>query len=70
MRKKIISTFMVFSIFSSFLFAEAKDIPKDVPKASKESSELYGKKNWQPWAVGIATVLIAATGITIVALKK
>ena len=65
--KKITTVILAFGlIFSSNLKAEATE----VPKAAKESSELYEKSNWRPWAVGIITILIAATGITLVAANK
>ena len=67
MRKKIACLLTIASLsFSSYLHAENKE----VPKASKESADVYNQKNWQPWAIGIATVIVAAAGITLVSAKK
>lgn len=63
MKKKFIYLFAVFGLlFSTTLSAE----PQEVPKLPKEQS-LAKKKNWQPWAVAIVTVLVATTGIVVVA---
>ena len=67
MRKKIILLLMISSfLFSNYLDAEVKEIPK----LTKEQQATYNKKNWQPWAVAIVSVLFAVTGIVILKSKK
>ena len=57
MNKKITSILLILSfVFSTHLFAEKKEVPK-----VKKSEESYIRKNWQPWAVAIVTIAIAAT---------
>lgn len=66
MRKKILILLtMLGFIFSNTLSAEAKEVPKQ----DKEESA-YKKKNWQPWAIAIVSILIAVTGILLVKNKK
>lgn len=66
MKKKIVCLFVLSSfIFSTFINAECKE----VPKAPNEQG-YFKKKNWQPWVVGVVTLLVAATGIAIVAKDK
>ncbi|OGN59424.1 MAG: hypothetical protein A3F40_02675 [Chlamydiae bacterium RIFCSPHIGHO2_12_FULL_27_8] len=65
--KKIAAFFIIIGMTFT---AQVKAEPVEVPKVAKESSKASEKSNWQPWAVGIITVLIAATGITIVVVNK
>jgi len=66
MKKKIFCLFVIFNfLFLNILNAEAKE----VPKTSKEQPTI-NKKKWEPWAVAIATILIAAAGLIIVSKHK
>jgi len=66
MRKKGILLFVIFSfLFSNYLQAEATEVPKQ-PK----EGQAFKKKNWQPWAVAIVTVLVATTGLILVSDHK
>lgn len=66
MKKKIVYFFVAFSfIFSNFVSAESKE----VPKISNEQAS-FKKKNWQPWVVAFVTLLVAGTGIAVVATHK
>jgi hypothetical protein len=66
MKKKIFALFVIFSfLFSSFLSAESKQVPK-----AANDQTYFKKKNWQPWAVAIATILVATTGLVIVSQHK
>ena len=66
MKKKIMYLSIIFSfLFSTFLNAEAKEVPK---LSSEQTS--FKKKNWQPWAVAIVTLLVAATGLIVVSKNK
>jgi len=67
MRKKIIVLSIIFSfLFTNYLQAEAVE----VPKLTEEQEKTLKKKNWQPWAVAIVTILFAVTGIAILKSKK
>lgn len=59
MKKKIVCLTVIFSIlFSGFLDAEAKEVPKLTPEQAA-----CRKKNYKPWVVAFVTVLVAATGL-------
>lgn len=67
MRKKIILLSIIFSfLFSNYLEAEAVE----VPKLTEEQEKAVKKKNWQPWAITIVSILFAVTGIAILKSKK
>lgn len=67
MRKKIILLSIIFSfLFSNYLEAEAIE----VPQLTKEEQTSFKKKNWQPWAVAIVSILFAVTGLAILKSKK
>lgn len=66
MKKKIICLTVIFSfLFSSFLNAEAKEVPKLTPEQTA-----CKKKNWQPWAVAFVTILVATAGLVAVSQHK
>ncbi|HEU63780.1 MAG: hypothetical protein KR126chlam4_00231 [Candidatus Anoxychlamydiales bacterium] len=67
MRKKIILLSIIFSfLFSNYLEAEVVE----VPKLTEEQEKATKKKNWQPWAIAIVSILFAVTGIAILKSKK
>ena len=66
MKKKFIYLFIIFNfLFSNYIQAEAKEVVK-----VSDNQTSFMKKNWQPWAVTIITILVAATGILILAKNK
>ena len=61
MKKKIIYLTVIFSfLFSGFIDAEAKEVPKIAPEQMA-----CKKKNWQPWVVAFVTIAVASTGLII-----
>jgi hypothetical protein len=61
MKKKLTVLFVFISfLFSNKSYAEAKEVP-----AAKESTSIMENTNWQPWAVALVTIAIAAVGITL-----
>jgi hypothetical protein len=63
-------TLIILSVTFSFLFSSLLAEVHEVPKQSQEEIQKNKKTNWQPWAVGVITVLIAGTGVYLVATHK
>lgn len=62
----IITTTALSFLFSSNLSAE----PKEVPKATEESTNAAKNEKWKKWGIAIGTIAVAVAGLTIVAVKK
>ncbi len=64
------SFIIITTAFSFLLSSNISAEPQEVAKASEASTNAARNEKWKKWGIAIGTILIAATGITIIAVNK